>query len=224
MKDHYTNYPRSILWLVRGGSLTVGGEEANAQPRFQASVAPFYISKMPITNLQYEAFCPDHQRPAHCSGDDDPAVNVSHREATDYCRWYATIARKPFRLPEEIEWEYACRAGTENRRFFDDDPDGPDAFMWHRGNSKNGPGPMDRKRANGFGLWGLLGGVWEWTASAYKAYPSDPDQGAESEGPFVIRGGSYLLEQETITSSLRESEQAQVRRPDLGFRIVKSFR
>ena len=221
-RDYYTNYPRTILWLVRGGTVTVGGAEETSQPAFSVDLEPFYISKSPITNQQYEAFDPKHNRAPSSPGDRDPVVNIGYDDAEAYTAWYADIARKPFRLPTEIEWEYACRAGSTGRVYFDEDR--ADEYMWHAGNSPGGRvGPIEEKKTNDWGLWGFLGGVWEWTASPYRPFPPD-DEPARNEEPRVIRGGSFRLPASEISASLRAPADRKLSRDDLGFRIVRNFR
>ena len=240
-RDYYTAYPRPILWLVPGGEVAVGGPEPDAAPAFTAAVEPFYLSKLPVTNEQFEAFDPGYERSAASPEDRDPAVDVSWQDAVEYCAWYAEVARKPIRLPSEVEWEHACRAGTSGRWPFGDDgpglPGGSggsadlDDFLWHRGNcAGDRVPPLDGKRANGFGLHGMLGGVWEWTASVYRPYPlapaapPDAEQGAESEEPRVLRGGSFRTPLDSISSSLRRAEAPSSGFDDAGFRIARSFR
>ncbi len=204
LKDSYTRYPRPILWLVRGGEVAIGGED-DARAPFEARVEPFYIGKFPVTNQQFEAFDGDFERAATSAGDRDPAVGVSYQAAQGYCRWYAEVSRKPMRLPTEVEWEYACRAGAAGRTFFGDAP--LDDFVWHAGNSEGRVGRLDAKQANDLGLYGMLGGVWEWT------------------GPVgVLRGGSFRLDGAEISCSLRRVADAAACLDDVGFRIVKSFR
>lgn len=223
-RDSYTRYPRPILWLVRGGKVTIGGDEDNARPRFEAEVEPFYIGKFPVTNEQFEAFDPDFERSAFSAGDRDPAAGVSFEAAAAYCRWYAEVSRKPMRLPTEIEWEYACRGGAAGPTFFSDSP--ADDFLWHAGNSGGTVGRLDAKKSNDFGLYGMLGGVWEWTASPDRAYPLSEPYRADEASPDrgVLRGGSALLAAAEISCSLRRAEDVSHRDGDVGFRIVKSFR
>ncbi len=203
-RDSYTRYPRPILWLVRGGTVTIGGGEGDARPRFEAEVEPFYIGKFPVTNEQFEAFHPGFERAPVSAGDRDPAAGVSFDAAASYCEWYASVSRKPMRLPTEVEWEYACRAGARARTCFGDEP--ADDFLWHAGNSDGRVGRLDAKNANDFGLYGMLGGVWEWT------------------GERVLRGGSVCLDGAEITCSVRRAEDPETGPGDAGFRIVKSFR
>ncbi len=98
--DNYTKYPRPLLWLVREGEL----ETASGT----LTIASFYLSKRPVTNIQYEACDPAHRRVEASPGDDDPATGVTLGQARAYCAWYARISRKPMRLPTEAEWEYAA--------------------------------------------------------------------------------------------------------------------
>ncbi len=84
----------------------------------------------------------------------------------------------------------------------------------------------DDKKANELGLYGMLGGVWEWTSSLYRPYPlSEPfgDDGA-LPGDRVLRGGSFRLDRAEISCSLRRAGDPTTLCDDVGFRIVKSFR
>ena len=216
---YYTAYPRPILWLVPGGEVTVGGDSDSALGRTMASVEPFYLSKLPVTNEQLEAFEPGRVRAAAAPGDRDPAVGVSWDEAAAYCAWYAEVARKPIRLPGEVEWEHACRAGAAGRWFFGEEEAAAEAYVWHRGNSGAAVPPLDEKKANGFGLHSMLGGVWEWTASAAEAAA-----GSGEPARRILRGGSFREELGAISCARRRAEPPDARFEDAGFRIAKSLR
>ena len=197
LEDSYTRYPRPILWLLRGGEAFIGGE--------QIHVDSFYLSKLPVSNRQYEAFDSGHRRPATSPGDDDPAVGIGFEDARGYCTWYARVARKPMRLPTEIEWEFACRAGAAARFFFGEDPDDAEPFVWDAANSEERVPPLGRKMPNPFGLYGMLGGVWEWT-----------DSGA-------LRGGSFRSVRGDVGCADRLIDDSGARRDDAGFRIARSL-
>jgi len=201
----------------------MGGDEPDAQPRFEARVESFYISKLPVTNEQLEAFDPSFERSPTSLGDRDPAAGVSFERAVSYCERYAEVSRKPMRLPTEIEWEYACRAGALGRSFVPES-DQPDDFVWHRGNSGESLPRLEAKKANGFGLYGMLGGLWEWTSSGYGSYPLLEPGTLDDEALKVLRGGSFRTERDKISCSLRRSESASASFEDCGFRLVKSFR
>lgn len=218
MRDAYTRYPRPILWLIAGGTVTPsGGLEGG--PSFD--VESFYLSKFPVSNEHFEAFDPGYQRSPTSPGDRDPAVGVSWYEARDYCAWYARVSRKPMRLPSEIEWEHACRGGCEGSTYVED-PDQLDHFLWHAGNSGDRLPPLDAKKANPNGLWGMLGGVWEWTSSADRQAAAEAAPLGEERR--ILRGGSYRLPAEELTFSLRRAEDPATRFDDVGFRVAKSLR
>jgi len=217
-RDYYTDYPRTILWLVPGG----GGIE------------PFYLGKLPLTNEQFEAFDPGFERSPASPGDRDPATGVSWHDADEYCRWYAEVSRKPMRLPSEAEWEHACRGGAVSRGrapaagspgaaaarwFWGDDPAAGDDHAWDAETSGGRLHALDAKKANGFGLFGMLGGVWEWTGSLYEP-GGDPDAGAHR----VLRGGSFLTPRAEATCCRRRGEPADARFADAGFRVARSLR
>jgi formylglycine-generating enzyme required for sulfatase activity len=246
-REYYTDYPRTILWLIPGGEVTVGGAEDDAQPAFTVRVEPFYLGKFPITNEQFEAFDPGFERSPGSPGDHDPATGVSWRDAAEYCAWYAEVSRKPMRLPSEVDWEHACRGGTVEgaggRWFWGDDAAAGEDFAW---DAESAAGmdtvpKLDDKKANGFGLFGMLGGVWEWTGSLYRPYPLDGDDepARESAGTFsgttsgtlseegerrVLRGGSYLTPRAEATSSRRRAAAPAERFADAGFRIARPLR
>ena len=198
MRDRYTHYPRAILWLIRGGEAAIGGK--------QIPVEAFYLSKLPITNIQFEAFDPAFNRVGTSAADDDTVVGVNFEQARGYCEWYAGVSRKPMRLPSEIEWEYACRAETTSKYFFGDSTEGADRFIWHAGNSTDMIPPLHKVQPNPFGLHSMLGGVWEWTA------------------PGVLRGGSYRTPIDDIDCGLRRSGKPGERDGDIGFRVARSLK
>ena len=204
----YAHVPRTILWLIPGGEIRVGGRVV--------AVDPFYLSKWPVTNEQFEAFDPGYQRSPLSAGDRDLAAGVSWRQADAYCLWYAEVSRKPMRLPTEVEWRYACRGGSAADEVppWNATPESIDRRCWHAGNSDGVVQPPERRGANGFGLHGMLGSVWEWVASG-----ADGD-----ERRRTLCGGSFRTEACELHYGLRKREAADFRADDTGFRVARSFR
>jgi formylglycine-generating enzyme required for sulfatase activity len=98
--------------------------------------------------------------------------------------------------------------------------------VWHAGNSGGQLHPTESKRANPFGLYEMLGCVWEWTSSKYRPYPCVDGDGREERGGSearVLRGGSFRCPLEQLTCTLRRGESLGVRLDDVGFRIVRSL-
>ncbi|MCH9650084.1 MAG: formylglycine-generating enzyme family protein [Deltaproteobacteria bacterium] len=212
-RERYTKYPRPILWLVPGGDLLLAGGS-------HAAIEPFYISKFPVSNEQFEAFDPGFLRSDLSADDSDPAIGVSLQEAQEYCAWYSEVSRKNMRLPSEEEWEYACRGGSPSRFFWGDDPTEADDFLWDADNSDGQLHPADAKRANEFGLFGMLGSVWEWVAPE----PGEDGEQAPLERHGVLRGGSFQTPRKEISCSLRKTAGDTEAVEGAGFRIVKSLR
>ena len=87
------------------------------QPIHQVKITkPFYMGVYEVTNAQYERFDPEHRKLRGKLGfsehDDEAVVFVSWHDAVRFCEWLSEKEGRPYRLPTEAEWEYACRAGT----------------------------------------------------------------------------------------------------------------
>ena len=101
-----------------------------------------------------------------------------------------------YRLPTEAEWEYAARGGTEEPRYDDD----LTAIAWFGDNSDGKVHPVGKKKKNAYGLYDMLGNVWEWTWDAWEYKPygedmTDPvigglEQGSTSQDR-ALRGGGF---------------------------------
>lgn len=186
-----------------------------------------------------EAKLLDHDLNEGWRQDQQPIVNVTWKEANAYCQWAGG------RLPTEAEWEYAARAGSRTSRY------GPlDEIAWYADNSgiarldsdrilrkehadyarqlsENGNGPHDveQKRANGFGLYDMLGNVWEWIGDWYdqnyyqRSSPRDPS--GPTSGQFrVLRGGSWSYVSWNVRTSVRVRLRPGIRVGNGGFRCV----
>jgi formylglycine-generating enzyme required for sulfatase activity len=196
LREVYTSYPRPVLWLVPEGTVQAATGEV--------AVAPFYLSTLPVTNRQFEAFDPTYVRSSLAGGDDDPAVRVSFRDALAYCAWYSRVSRKPMRLPTEVEWERAAEPARWRQ-----DP-AAERYVWHSGNSEEVVPRIEGRRANELGIYGMLGGVWEWVVA--------------EEGRGVLRGGSWRSSLAEVLAGARRSGDERERPADAGFRIAKSLR
>jgi formylglycine-generating enzyme required for sulfatase activity len=172
------------------------------------AIPPFYISRTVLLQVELDAM---RQQAPEGAGE-RPAVGVSFEEALAYCRWYAELSGKTFRLPTPREWEHACRAETHTGCFWGDDPELADGFAWHAGNSGGTLPSVEGKKANRFGLFDMLGTVWEWT-----------DAGPGSEPRAIAMGGSFLTPASDLRADIRNPFDPATRRPDLGFRIVRSL-
>ena len=133
-----------------------------------------------------------------------------------------------YRLPTEAEWEYAARAGENRERFVRD----VDEFAWHDDNSGDRLHAVGLKRPNGFGLYDMIGNVWEWVRDVYGYYPGgttveDP-QGPRPSGEeyeqHVARGCSYWSSRAGCERQWRNRWRRDDSGIDIGFRLVRTAR
>ncbi len=126
-----------------------------------------------------------------------------------------------YRLPTEAEWEIAARAGTTSARYAPE----LDEIAWHSGNSGFKTHPVGAKQANEWGLYDMLGNVWEWTGDRYSSeQPEDPrvDPRGPLDGPIrVYRGGSWFAHARLVRAACRDGYRPGFRSDNLGFRLSR---
>lgn len=155
-----------------------------------------------------------------------PATGFSWDDAKMFCETIGEELAMRVRLPTEAEWEYACRAGTATVfNFGSRTGDAPD-HAWCCANSGLEPKPVRGFRPNQWGLYDIVGNVWEWCQDRYCTtyYETSPldDPCCDDSNILerVIRGGSSMNKAETCRSSHRFGLKPALRDRFLGFRPV----
>jgi formylglycine-generating enzyme required for sulfatase activity len=188
---------------------------------------PFLMATTPVTNAQYELFDPDHvtwRRPGTSSGDDEAVLFVNWHEAMAFCAWLSAREGRPYRLPTEAEWEYACRAGSTAD--FWSHGQLPEAdFLVHAPRWEPEPADLNvfRGAANRWGLRDMCGVVEQWCLDGYGPYPDEPiaDPVGRAEAVMrVTRGGSHNSAPEYQRSAARAGSLPDDRSWAMGFRLV----
>lgn len=143
-----------------------------------------------------------------------PIVDITWDEANQYCTWIGG------RLPSEAEWEYAARGGSTQPRYGN-----LSDIAWTKENAGNQTHVVGGKQANGFGLFDMLGNVWEWVNDWYDPnyYKNSPDH--DPPGPAAgqeraLRGGAWIVDAKLLRASDRYSLKPDVRSNFFGFRCV----
>ena len=131
-----------------------------------------------------------------------------------------------YRLPTEAEWEFAARAGSDTPLSCGDTSCASQiAWTFNAGDEHSHA--VAQKQANAYGLYDMSGNVSEWVWDWYGRYPAQidsPDPSGPSSGEFrVLRGGSWYDYAEDCRSARRFRYHPSVRRPDLGFRPVRTL-
>lgn len=190
----------------------------------------FWIAKTEVTNKQYEAFAPGHERGEYSAGDQDPVVDVSWQEAKNYCTWLSEKSGRAVRLLSESEWECACRAGSEGEFCSGDDGTRLSEYAWFGSNSGGKAHSVATRLANAWGLYDFHGNVSEWcwdtVHRSYEGAPTDGrpwiDNGEKywrtDQAIREQRGGSYKDRAFRCRSASRFTRGAVDHSPQVGFR------
>ncbi|MFF0163595.1 formylglycine-generating enzyme family protein [Streptomyces sp. NPDC005263] len=210
---------------VPAGQVTLS--DRRTERRWDVRLDSFRLAAHPVTQEQYARVT--GARPSTARGDRLPVENVSWQDAIRFCNALSERAGLPpayrlsadgenaewdpdadgYRLPTEAEWEHACRADTTGPRY------GPlDEIAWYRGNADERIHEVGGKQPNPWGLYDMLGDVWEWCWDLY-----DP----EVYGSYrVLRGGGWFDEHWSCRASVRRRSHPTFRVDDVGFRLARS--
>lgn len=208
---------------IAAGEVTLN--DRRTQRRWTVELTPYSIAAIPVTQAQYRDLT--GSSPSAAIGDTRPVENVSWLDAVKFCNAMSIRhGRAPaydivgdtvswdrsadgYRLPTEAEWEHACRAGTLSARYglLHD-------IAWFRDNSSDRLHAVGGKRPNAWGLYDMLGNVWEWCWDIY-----DGDVYGDYR---VLRGGGWSDPEWSCRAGVRRRSHPTFRIDDVGFRLAQS--
>jgi len=174
------------------------------------NVNSFALAKTEITQRQWLAiinFMP--KQPHQC--DDCPVVNISWDDAKYYVYKLSKATGKKYRLPTDIEWEYACRAGRHKSHCGSD----VNSVAWHAGNSDGRAHEVAQKLPNHFGLYDMSGNVREWLNDCLQEKTNGTWQCSEVKG---LRNGSWRYSSDNVSIGEKNFLPGHFHRDDLGIR------
>lgn len=239
-----------LPWVnIPGGDFLMGSPNEDPEayekerPRHHAKVASFSLAATPVTEWQYAVVLGSAARGMSASS---PVTNVTWVDAIEFCNALSRLAgRKPcytttpdstvwaqdadgFRLPQETEWEYACRAGTTTHYFSGDEDWNLPAFAWYAENSAGRVALVGQKRPNPWNLYDMHGNVWEWTWDECRwldttTSPDAPRDGADQhagKGARTARGGSFIDGPKWLRAASRIGYRPTYQNENLGFRCA----
>lgn len=192
---------------------------------------PFYLAVTEVTLGQYRRWRPQHHIAdvgPEFDADDVPAAMVSWEDARSYCDWLSEQpeerqAGRAYRLPREAQWEWAARAGTSTTRYFGDDAKGQTEYSWfnhtYTPNPKHesagrGRQPVASLKPNAWGLYDMLGNVWEWCDDRIV-----DEANGETRLP-VMRGGSWRSGGFHCTAVAHDPGDPKTKGDHIGFRVA----
>ncbi|SCZ03047.1 formylglycine-generating enzyme family protein [Alkaliphilus peptidifermentans] len=215
-----------ILIKISAGEIVL--RDDRIKHKWKVEIKPFFLAKYPVTQDLY--FAITQKAPFSFKGNRNPVENISWKEAIVFCNllsqkaglkeYYAIgsngedvicdLESDGYRLPTEAEWEYACRAGTLGVRYGD-----IDNIAWYKENSGGKTHEVGKKEPNAWGLYDMLGNVWEWCWDVY-------DQ--QVYGSYrVFRGGGWCDPARGCLATNRRRSHPTFAIDDLGFRLAKSI-
>jgi len=195
----------TYIWIPPG-SFTMGCSPGDTEcrdsekpPRAEQIANGFWLGQTEVTQAAWRRVMNNDR--SHFKGNRLPVESVDWNQANAYCKAIGG------RLPTEREWEYAARAGTMGPRY-----GALDVIAWFNANSGDRTHPVGQKQANAYGLYDMLGSVWEWTSDNYGA------------GMKVLRGGSWSVVAMDARASYRVSGMPSAHNNNIGFRCAGEFR
>jgi len=224
--SHKINISAQLVEIPRG---KIDLRDDRNRREWKVEIKPFLISKFPVTqDLFFEI---TGESPSAFKGERKPVETVSWMDAITFCNllsvknaldpYYSLSAEKDeinmnalsdgFRLPNEAEWEYSCRAGSIETRYGE-----LDRISWYKNNSGQRTHDVGLKEPNSWGLYDMLGNVWEWCSDIY----DETVYGSYR----IFRGGGWNDEARSVmATNRRRSHPTSFKIDDLGFRIARTI-
>jgi formylglycine-generating enzyme required for sulfatase activity len=191
----------TYLWIPPGAySIGCGPHDGQCfnwefSPRPEQLRKGFWLGKTEVTQQAYRRVI--GRNPSRYRGSDLPVEQIGWNDARHYCESVG------MRLPTEVEWEYAARGGNPESRYGE-----LSQIAWFDGNSDDRTHEVGRKKPNSYGLFDVLGNVWEWVSDSYGPDPAKR----------ILRGGSFFNLPRDLRVSNRLWASPDTRHRNMGIR------
>ncbi|MEL7462918.1 MAG: SUMF1/EgtB/PvdO family nonheme iron enzyme [Pseudomonadota bacterium] len=203
--------------LIPAGRFEMGVEfgPSDQKPKIERVLrSPFALGRYEVTEREWRACEADGVcAPRTAGASDAPVAGVTWRDATNFVRWLSKKSGLPFRLPTEIEWEYAAVTGEAE-------------LVEARYGDADGPFPTRSGIGDKAGLFDMIGNVWEWTAGCAHPYdaaafpsPPSPDETCLR----VLRGGGWTSDPAAAKARNRYARNENDVVSDAGLRVARDL-
>jgi formylglycine-generating enzyme required for sulfatase activity len=214
--------------LIPPGTFTMGstsdepGHDPEESPQHQVTISrPFYLQTTEVTQGQWKRIMGDNPSHFENCGDNCPVEYVSWNDVHEFIRKLNRQEKTDkYRLPTEAEWEYSARAGTQGTRYGD-----VDNIAWYSMNSGSHTHAVGTKLPNAWGLYDMMGNVWEWVqdwkgdyAPGHVTDPTGPSSGSIR----VNRGGCWYFDSFACRAAIRGGFTPIGKSSFVGFRLVRT--
>jgi formylglycine-generating enzyme required for sulfatase activity len=211
---------------IPGGKIEL--RDDRTRKKWTVDINPFLLARYLVTQELY--FKVTNEEPSTIKGNRHPVESVTWKDAVSFCNKLSIqsglspcyeikeekeeitfdIRANGFRLPTEAEWEYACKAGTVGIRYGD-----INSIAWFKDNSSMTTHIVGQKEPNAWGIYDMLGNVWEWCSDIYDE---------TVYGTYrIFRGGGWADEERSVMATTRRrSHPLKFKIDDLGFRIARN--
>lgn len=168
------------------------------------------MGKTEVTQAQWKGVMSENPSSFRKCGDNCPVENVSWTDVKRYIKRLNRKTGQEYRLPSEAEWEYACRAGSNDTYCGGNDAD---KLAWTNENSGGETRPVAGKTPNAWGLYDMSGNIWEWVENCYDSSCTER----------VLRGGSWITAPGYARAANRLHNVPAIRISNNGFRLARTL-
>jgi len=218
----------AVLVFVPAGKVIMGSKYHSSweKPIHKVKIIhPFYIGKYEVTQEQWERIM--EKNPSRFKGNGNLPVEQVFWYA---CQNFLNKAGNGLSLPNEIQWEYACRTGSNNEFCFGNNTSKLQQYAWYRENSNSKTHPVGLLKPNKWGIYDMHGNVSEWCEDMFvwtpdigKPNPAKDSSGENENSSRVFRGGDWISPEDGCRSVFRFGTEPDSRWDSLGFRLLKTL-
>lgn len=227
--EHIRDYRDEQKWISSDSKMSMPGLKGNLKEiKREIKIKPFLLARYPVTKGFYNLITDKVLETIEM--DAKPMINLSWYDAISFCNLLSKECglnecysfdhidseiicdwnTNGYRLPTDAEWQYACKSDTTGYRYGE-----INKIAWYCENSEGTAHEVGKKEPNRYGLYDMLGNVWEWCWDLYDE---------KTYGTYrIFRGGSWAESARGCGATCRRRGHPSFCIDDLGFRLAKSI-